>query len=77
MDLWEHILPSSLLLLHKQHMLDLPKALDEMVWKEAWHLLHEFTELKVLDINEEINLANGGFLLQGSIEQIIQDERLN
>ena len=76
-ELWELILPSSLLLLHKQGMLPLPKALDEMHWKEAWQLLHEFTELKVLDINEEIQLPNGGFLLQGSIEQIIHDERVN
>jgi len=63
LKLWETILPSALLLLHKQHMLELPKALDDKSWKDAWQLLHEFTELRVLDINEEISLGNGGFLL--------------
>jgi hypothetical protein len=31
--------------------------------------------LHVLDIDEHISLPAGGFLLQGSMEQIIEDER--
>ena len=69
--LWKVILPSALLMLHKEGELELPKALTKLQWKDAWSVLNQYTELKVLSINDEITLKNGGFLIQGSLEQII------
>jgi len=68
LELWKVILPSALLMLHKQCLLELPKSLFELQWKDAWSILKQHTELKIFGINETVDLRNGGFLLQGSLE---------
>ena len=41
----------------------MPEPLVEKDWRSVWSLLKEFSSLKVLEVNEEVELPAGGFLL--------------
>jgi hypothetical protein len=70
-SLWNEIMPSALLQLSHQNLIKLPEPLLHKDWKSAWKLLKRYSVLHILDVNEQIMLPAGGFLLQGSLEQII------
>ena len=75
-QLWQKLLPSALLLLYNHQLIELPDFLSERTWNESIKLLKNYSKVNVLDINEEIKLPAGGFLLQGSIEQLIEEVHL-
>ncbi len=70
-SLWTEIMPSALLQLDHQNLMKLPEPLLHKDWKSAWKLLNQYSTLHVLEPEEQISLPAGGFLLQGSMEQII------
>jgi len=54
----------------------MPEPLVEKDWRSVWSLLKEFSSLQVLESNEEVELPAGGFLLQGALEQTIEEDRV-
>jgi hypothetical protein len=70
--LWLELLPGALLLIKSQ--LELPQFILDKDWHQTVKMLEKYSELTVLDKDEQANLPAGGFVLQGSLEQLIQKE---
>ena len=70
--LWHNILPSALLLLFNQKLLQTPQFIAEKPWREVAKIAMKFAELKVMDEGEKFSLPAGGFLLQGKVKQKIK-----
>ena len=70
--LWHNLLPSVLLLLFNQKLLQTPQFIAEKPWREVAKLAMKFAELKVMDEGEKFSLPAGGFLLQGKVKQKIK-----
>jgi len=43
-----------MLLIHKQGLVELPAPLLEKDWKDSWEILKQYSELLVLDVDQEI-----------------------
>ena len=72
-QLWQKLLPGVLLLLFNQKLLEAPHFMTEKDWKTTTKMLAKYSDLMVLAVDETVVLPAGGFLLQGSLEQIVTE----